>query len=67
MQDTPAPPTAETNVAVPLTKLGLSKYVAEAAEQAAEHQDKLGIAVLTGQIIPRSETVHGRLLRSEKF
>jgi hypothetical protein len=26
------------------TKLGLSKYAAEAAEQAAEHRDKLGIA-----------------------
>jgi hypothetical protein len=26
------------------TKLGLSKYTAEAAEQAAEHRDKLGIA-----------------------
>jgi hypothetical protein len=26
------------------TKLGLSKYVAEAAERAAEHRDKLGIA-----------------------
>ena len=26
------------------TKLGLSKYAAEAAEQAAEHPDKLGIA-----------------------
>jgi hypothetical protein len=26
------------------TKLGLSKFTAEAAEQAAEHQDKLGIA-----------------------
>jgi hypothetical protein len=26
------------------TKLGLSKYAAEAAEQAAEHKDKLGIA-----------------------
>jgi hypothetical protein len=26
------------------TKLGLSKYTAEAAEQAAEHPDKLGIA-----------------------
>jgi hypothetical protein len=25
------------------TKLGLSKYAAEAAEQAAEHRDKLGI------------------------
>jgi len=25
-------------------KLGLSKYAAEAAEQAAEHRDKLGIA-----------------------
>ena len=26
------------------SKLGLSKYAAEAAEQAAEHRDKLGIA-----------------------
>jgi len=26
------------------TKLGLSKYTAEAAEQAAEHRDKIGIA-----------------------
>src|SRR5215471_3991435 len=26
------------------TKLGLSKYTAEAAEEAAEHRDKLGIA-----------------------
>ena len=26
------------------TKLGLSKYAAEAAEEAAEHPDKLGIA-----------------------
>jgi hypothetical protein len=26
------------------TRLGLSKYAAEAAEQAAEHRDKLGIA-----------------------
>ena len=26
------------------TKLGLSRYAAEAAEQAAEHRDKLGIA-----------------------
>src|SRR5262245_41430021 len=26
------------------TKLGLSKYAAEAAEEAGEHQDKLGIA-----------------------
>ena len=26
------------------TKLGLSKYAAEAAEEAAEHRDKLGIA-----------------------
>ena len=26
------------------TKLGLSKYAAEAAEQAGEHRDKLGIA-----------------------
>ena len=26
------------------TKLGLSKYAAEAAEQAAEHRDKLSIA-----------------------
>ena len=25
------------------TKLGLSKYAAEAAEQAAEHKDKLGL------------------------
>jgi len=26
------------------TRLGLSKYAAEAAEEAAEHRDKLGIA-----------------------
>ena len=26
------------------TKLGLSRYAAEAAEEAAEHRDKLGIA-----------------------
>jgi hypothetical protein len=43
------------------TKLGLSKYAAEAAEQAAEHRDKLGIAGKVKDVA----SVHSTLLPEE--
>ena len=44
------------------TKLGLSKYTAEAAEEAAEHRDKLGIAGKVKDVA----SVHGTLWPEEK-
>jgi hypothetical protein len=44
------------------TRLGLSKYTAEAAEEAAEHRDKLGIAGKVKDVA----SVHGTLWPEEK-
>jgi hypothetical protein len=44
------------------TKLGLSKFTAEAAEQAAEHPDKLGIAGKVKDVA----SVHGTLWPEEE-
>jgi hypothetical protein len=62
VQSVPQSITSIRNERKDRTKLGLSKYAAEAAEQAAEHRDKLGIARNVRDVA----SVHSTLWPEEK-